>query len=131
MLLENIHVHIILSRKGVNHYVHGHAQCVYNYVYIIMYCTIIQMSNIQGHVQSCTQLLFVFLLFSLSVVEEVARFDVSVNDVVGVDVSQGQEQRPHVLPHLLHTNGREIVLEEKGKKVRRKGKGGEGGEKRR
>ena len=77
--------------------------CIHNYV-LYNYPNFKQLF-IQGHVQSCTQLLFVFLLFSLSVVEEVAWFDVSVNDVVGVDVSQGQKQRPHVLPHLLHTNG--------------------------
>ena len=50
-------------------------------------------------------------LFSLSVIEEVAGFDVPVNDVVGVDISQGQEQSPHILSHLLYANVGKIVLE--------------------
>ena len=35
-------------------------------------------------------------LLPCPVVEEVARFDVSVDDVVGVDVPQCQKQRSHV-----------------------------------
>lgn len=49
-------------------------------------------------------------LFSGSVVEEVAGFDVSVDHVVGVHVPQGQKQSPHVLPSLRHRHEGEIVL---------------------
>ena len=44
------------------------------------------------------------------VVEEVAGFDVSVDDVVGVDVSQCQKQCPHVVSSLGERHMGEVVL---------------------
>ena len=47
---------------------------------------------------------------ALAVVEEVAGFDVSVNDVTRVDVSQSLEQGVHVQSDLLHRHVTQIVL---------------------
>lgn len=49
-------------------------------------------------------------LLPCPVVEEVARFDVSVDDVVGVDVPQCQKQRPHVVLSLRKRHMGEVVL---------------------
>lgn len=49
-------------------------------------------------------------LLPCPVVEEVARFDVSVDDVVGVDVPQCQKQRSHVVSSLRKRHMGEIVL---------------------
>ena len=44
----------------------------------------------------------VFLLFVLPVVEEVAGLDIPVDDVMGVDLLQSQEQRSHVLSGFIY-----------------------------
>ena len=49
-------------------------------------------------------------LLPCPVVEEVARFDVSVDDVVGVDVPQCQKQRSHVVLSLRKRHMGEVVL---------------------
>lgn len=50
------------------------------------------------------------LLLPCPVVEEVAGFDVPVDDVVGVDVPQCQEQCPHVITSLRERHVGEVVL---------------------
>ena len=52
----------------------------------------------------------VYSLSRVSVIEEVAGFDVSVDDMVRVDVAQGSEQRSHVALHLRRSHHVEVVL---------------------
>ena len=47
---------------------------------------------------------------SVPVVEEVAGFDISVNDVVRVDMAQSCEQRSHVALHFSRSHQMEVVL---------------------
>ena len=56
-------------------------------------------------------------LLSCPVVEEVAWFNVSVNDAVRVDIPQSKQQSSHVPPCLRHCHVRKVIL----------GSGGEGG----
>jgi len=60
----------------------------------------------EGEVTSLCQ----SLLFPCPIVEEVAGFDVPVDDVVGVDVPQRQEQCPHVITSLRERHVGEVVL---------------------
>ena len=51
-----------------------------------------------------------YLLFSLPVVKEVARFDIAMYDRHGVNASQSDEKSTHVVTHFGDTHITNIVL---------------------